>query len=74
MKWMQFFTPAESLDFKETETYIAQHPADKITILDVRQPSEYQVSHIPGATLIPLRPASRDPCRNNSGKKKVLSR
>jgi len=54
MKWVQFFTPAESLDFKETEAYIAQHPADKITILDVRQPSEYQESHIPGATLIPL--------------------
>ncbi len=32
MKWMQFFTPAESLDFKETEKYIAQHPGDEITI------------------------------------------
>ncbi len=54
MKWMQFFTPAESLDFKETEKYIAQHPGDEITILDVRQPSEYKESHIPGANLIPL--------------------
>jgi len=25
-----------------------------ITILDVRQPSEYREGHIPGATLIPL--------------------
>jgi len=54
MKWMQFFTPAESLDFKETQSYISQHPGDEMTILDVRQPSEYQESHIPGATLIPL--------------------
>ena len=54
MKWMQFFTPAKSLDFKETEEYIAQHPGDEITILDVRQPSEYKESHIPGANLIPL--------------------
>ena len=54
MKWMQFFTPAESLDFKETEKYIAQHLGDEITILDVRQPSEYKESHIPGANLIPL--------------------
>ena len=54
MKWMQFFTPAKSLDFKETEQYIAQHPGDEITILDVRQPSEYKESHIPGANLIPL--------------------
>ena len=54
MKWMQFFTPAKSLDFKETEKYIAQHPGDEITILDVRQPSECKESHIPGANLIPL--------------------
>ena len=54
MKWMQFLTPAKSLNFQETENYISQHPGDKITILDVRQPSEYQDSHIPGATLIPL--------------------
>lgn len=54
MKWMQFLTPAKSLNFKETENYIAQHPGEQMTILDVRQPSEYRESHIPGATLIPL--------------------
>lgn len=54
MKWLQFFTPAKSIDFKQTEAYISQYPGEEITILDVRQPSEYQVSHIPGATLIPL--------------------
>jgi len=54
MKWMQFFTPVESLDFKEAEAYISQHQAEQIKILDVRQPSEYRASHIPGATLIPL--------------------
>jgi len=54
MKWMQFLTPAKSIDFKETESYISQHPGEEITILDVRQPSEYQESLIPGATLIPL--------------------
>ncbi len=54
MKWMQFFTPAKSLDFNQTQEYISQHPRENITILDVRQPSEYQSSHIPGAVLIPL--------------------
>ena len=54
MKWMQFFTPAESLNFQAAELYISQHPVEDITILDVRQPSEYEESHIPGATLIPL--------------------
>ena len=54
MKWMQFFTPVESLNFREAEAYISQHPGANITILDVRQLSEYQAGHIPGATLIPL--------------------
>jgi len=54
MKWMQFFTPAESIDFLETQTIIDRSGADNVTILDVRQPKEYQQSHLPGATLVPL--------------------
>lgn len=54
MKWMQFLTPAKSINFEETQDYISQHSGEDITILDVRQPSEYQESHIPGAILIPL--------------------
>jgi len=42
------------MDFSQTKSYILQHPGEDITILDVRQPSEYQEGHIPGATLIPL--------------------
>ncbi len=54
MKWMQFLTPAKSVDFKETRDMIARAKADEVIILDVRQPNEYRQSHIPGATLIPL--------------------
>ncbi len=54
MKWIPFLTPVKSMDFKDTEKYIAGHSGEDITILDVRQPSEYQDSHIPGAVLIPL--------------------
>jgi rhodanese-related sulfurtransferase len=54
MKWMQFLTPAKSIDFKETQELISNHPGEDITILDVRQPSEYKANHIPGAVLIPL--------------------
>jgi rhodanese-related sulfurtransferase len=54
MKWMQFFSSAQSLNYNETESYISQHPGEEITILDVRQPSEYAAGHIPGAMLIPL--------------------
>ena len=54
MKWMQFLTPAQSFDYKEAEAYMAGNPSEAVTLLDVRQPSEYGESHIPGATLIPL--------------------
>ena len=54
MKWMQFFTPAGSMNFKEAKEYISNHPAEDITVLDVRQPSEYERNHIPGSVLVPL--------------------
>jgi rhodanese-related sulfurtransferase len=71
MKWMQFFTPAKSLDFEETQDYISQHPGEEITILDVRQPSEYREGHIPGAVLIPL-PQLSDRLDELSVKKPIL--
>lgn len=54
MKWLQFFTPAKSMDTVQTKEFISTHPNEKTTILDVRQPSEYEERHIPGAVLIPL--------------------
>lgn len=54
MKWMQFLTPAKSLKPDEARAYISDHPGEDYTLLDVRQPSEYQEEHLPGALLIPL--------------------
>jgi rhodanese-related sulfurtransferase/rubrerythrin len=54
MRWKQFFTPVKSFDAIEAATYMDRHPADAYTLLDVRQPSEYESGHIPGAKLIPL--------------------
>ncbi|MCG8553072.1 MAG: sulfurtransferase [Desulfobacterales bacterium] len=54
MKWIQFFTPAKSMDTDQAKALISKHPNEETIILDVRQPSEYEQSHIPGAVLIPL--------------------
>ncbi|MEW6671788.1 MAG: rhodanese-like domain-containing protein [Thermodesulfobacteriota bacterium] len=54
MRWKQFFTPVQSVDAEEARKYMADHPHDAFTILDVRQPGEYEIGHIPGAKLIPL--------------------
>ena len=50
----KLFTPVESMDAEEARKYLASHPEDTFTLLDVRQPWEYEEEHIPGATLIPL--------------------
>jgi len=54
MKWKEFFTPVKSMDAEEARTYMAEHEEGTYTLLDVRQPGEYESSRIPGATLIPL--------------------
>ncbi len=54
MKWKQFFTPVKSVTAEEARRIISETPLTDITILDVRQPKEYEAEHIPGATLIPV--------------------
>lgn len=54
MNWKELFKPVGNLDSKEVRAYLAEHPEGTYTLLDVRQPREYEESRIPGATLIPL--------------------
>ena len=54
MRWKQFLTPVKSIDAEEAKTFIADQQEGTYTLLDVRQPGEYESSRIPGATLIPL--------------------
>ncbi len=54
MRWKQFLTPVKSIDSDQARKYMADKPSEELTILDVRQPSEYEKGHIPGAKLIPL--------------------
>ncbi len=54
MHWKQFFTPVESVDSAQAKVMMQKTDTGEMTILDVRQPSEYNASHIPGATLVPL--------------------
>jgi rhodanese-related sulfurtransferase len=54
MKWKQLLTPTESLEASDLRAFIAEQPEGSYTLLDVRQPGEYEESHIPGSLLIPL--------------------
>ena len=54
MRWKQFFTPVKSFDAADAKNYMNHTPGDAFTLLDVRQPEEYESEHLPGAKLIPL--------------------
>jgi sulfur-carrier protein adenylyltransferase/sulfurtransferase len=50
----KYLTPAESIDADQAKEFIADHQEGDYTLLDVRQPGEYETAHIPGAKLIPI--------------------
>ena len=50
----KLFTPVRSIDSREAKKFMADHKEGAYTLLDVRQPGEYEGEHIPGAKLIPL--------------------
>lgn len=54
MKWRQFLTPVKAMETGDAKSYMANHREGTFTLLDVRQPGEYEKSRIPGAKIIPL--------------------
>jgi rhodanese-related sulfurtransferase/rubrerythrin len=50
----KLFSPVKSIDAGEAKTLIAGQEEGAYTLLDVRQPGEYENEHLPGAKLIPL--------------------
>jgi sulfur-carrier protein adenylyltransferase/sulfurtransferase len=54
MELKKLFSPVNSMDAEEAKQYMAKHRQDEYTILDVRQPWEYEDAHLPGARLMPL--------------------
>jgi sulfur-carrier protein adenylyltransferase/sulfurtransferase len=54
MQLKKLFTPVSSLEAEEAKAFMAQRREGEYTLLDVRQPWEYEDSHLPGAKLMPL--------------------
>jgi sulfur-carrier protein adenylyltransferase/sulfurtransferase len=48
------FTPFKDVSPAELRTWIRERTEGKFTLLDVRQPGEYEAGHVPGALLLPL--------------------
>jgi len=54
MKLKQFFSAVPNMTADEVRAYIESHREGSFTLLDVRQPREYEKYRLPGAKLIPL--------------------
>ncbi len=54
MNWLSFFKQSENISPENTKELLASQPPGTLQLLDVRQPKEYEQSHIPGAILIPI--------------------
>ena len=54
MRWKQLFTPVQSIEPDQAREFMARRPEGTYTLLDVRQPGEYEQEHLPGAKLVPL--------------------
>lgn len=54
MAIMDFFRRIESWTADEVRKWIDARKPDDFTLLDVRQPGEYRLGHLPGARLIPV--------------------
>ncbi len=50
----KLFTPVKSLTAEEARDFMENNPVGSYTLLDVRQPKEYEESHMAGAKLAPL--------------------
>lgn len=54
MKFSDFFGHVKTMNPDEARKLLDERPDGFYTLLDVREPAEYEQGHIPGAVLIPL--------------------
>ncbi|MBL7049995.1 MAG: hypothetical protein ISR96_10815 [Nitrospira sp.] len=54
MSIFDYFKPVSTMKPDEVRQFLKDHDQGQFNLIDVRQPMEYKMEHIPGATLIPL--------------------
>jgi len=54
MRWKQYLIPVQAMTADQAKKFMEDQAQDEFTLVDVRQPEEYEDGHIPGAKLIPL--------------------
>jgi len=54
MSVLDYFKPVSTWSAEKTKEFLRQKNPEGFNLVDVRQPKEYEESHLPGAQLIPL--------------------
>ena len=54
MAFLDYFKPVPSWSSNQVRDFLHDKDPDDYQLIDVRQPSEYQGEHLPGARLIPI--------------------
>jgi rhodanese-related sulfurtransferase len=54
MRLRNLFTPVSDMSTEQLQSFIESSQEGGFTVLDVRQPQEYETARIPGSKLIPL--------------------
>jgi rhodanese-related sulfurtransferase len=54
MGLFDYFKPVSTITADEVIAFIKERGADSYNLVDVRQPREYEIGHIPGARLVPV--------------------
>jgi hypothetical protein len=72
MRLRNLFTPVTDMNTQQLQTFIDSNEEGSFTLLDVRQPSEYETARIPGSKLMPL-PALDDRLKELDPQKPVIA-
>ena len=51
---LDYFKPVSTWSAEKVREFLSQKDSADYNLVDVRQPKEYEQSHLPGARLIPL--------------------
>ena len=54
MRLRNLFIPVNDMNPEQLEAFVDSNEEGSFTLLDVRQPSEYETARIPGSKLLPL--------------------
>jgi rhodanese-related sulfurtransferase len=54
MSILDYFKPVSTWSSEKVREFLSRKNQEEYNLVDVRQPEEYEIRHLPGAQLIPL--------------------